>query len=374
MEEINEAYHMQLLDFDTAKRNEWVKNRKPFSVLFELTPRCNMHCVHCYLQNHHTSEQLSFQEIIEIIDILYHKGILFLTFTGGEILTRTDFLSIYLYAKRKGFLVELFTNGVLFTDEIISVLGEYPPLLVDVSIYGASDNIYEKITGMKGTLECVIGNCKKIKDAGVRVSLKSPIMNDTLPELLDMKKIAEDIGIPFVCTFEICNTIDKSDKPKEYQAALADSIKYEFNDYYDQIDRGERLAAQYNSAKINELLKNEYVYSCNVALNSFVIDFQGNMCPCMKLRHRGVKLLSNNYDEIWEGFSVYSNMIASDSYVCKTCEAQYYCDVCPAEMEFLYDDVEYRPVSVCMSAKIRKGFYDNILTFEEAVNIATFYE
>ena len=374
MEQINEKLHMELLDFDTSKRNEWVKNRWPFSVLFELTARCNMNCIHCYLQNCHMSELLSYKDIIEIIDILYDKGILFLTLTGGEILTRPDFVDIYLYAKKKGFLVELFTNGYLFTDSIIEVLKKYPPLLVDISLYGANEDTYYKVTGVRGAFERVIDNCKKLKAAGIRVSLKSPIIKTTLNELADMKDIAKDIGIPFVYTFEICSTIDKSNKPKELQVTLADVLKYEFENYYEQIESGEREDTTNNEKVIKELMENDCVYSCNVALNSFVIDYHGNMLPCMKLRHKGVKLLENDFDKIWDSFKIFSEIKASDLYVCKGCDAQYYCDVCPAEMDFMYGDMEFRPKEVCKCAKIRKNFYEKKVTFEEAIKSASFDE
>jgi MoaA/NifB/PqqE/SkfB family radical SAM enzyme len=95
MDNTKEAMYVQLLDFNVAKRKEWVDNRKPYSVLFELTARCNFNCIHCYLQNNHASEQMPFEKVIEIIDVLHDKGILFLTFTGGEIFTRADFLEIY---------------------------------------------------------------------------------------------------------------------------------------------------------------------------------------------------------------------------------------------------------------------------------------
>ena len=163
MVENNEKMYLELLDFDTDKKEKWVKQRLPYSVLFELTARCNMNCVHCYLQNVHDTKELSYDKIIEIIDILYEKGIVFLTFTGGEILLRKDFVDIYLYAKKKGFLVELFTNGYLFDDKIIDALAEYPPLLVDISLYGASENTYRKVTGLQNAFARVIQNCKKLK-------------------------------------------------------------------------------------------------------------------------------------------------------------------------------------------------------------------
>ena len=73
MKEINEELHVQLLNFDSEKRKKWMQNRCPFSVLFELTPVCNMSCIHCYLQKHHSEQILSYSQIIKIIDILYEK-------------------------------------------------------------------------------------------------------------------------------------------------------------------------------------------------------------------------------------------------------------------------------------------------------------
>ena len=49
MVENNEKMYLELLDFDTDKKEKWVKQRLPYSVLFELTARCNMNCVHCYV-------------------------------------------------------------------------------------------------------------------------------------------------------------------------------------------------------------------------------------------------------------------------------------------------------------------------------------
>lgn len=370
MKEINEELQIQLLNFDSEKRKKWMQNRCPFSALFELTPVCNMSCIHCYLKEHHFENMLSYAQIIKIIDILYEKGIVFLTFTGGEIFTRKDFIDIYLYTKQKGFLVELFTNGYLIDEHAIQVFKEYPPLLVDVSLYGASELTYQKITGVSGAFEKVVGNCVDLKKAGVRVSLKSPIMNKTLPELENMKQLAEKIGVPFVYTFEITPTIDRNESPRSYQIPLEVALKYEFKNYYDQIRRGERNDISNYNEIMETLLTRDGVYFCNVALNSFVIDYQGRMCPCMKLRHRGISLLDTDFDEIWEGFAVYSRKKASLDYMCSNCDAKYYCDICPAEMDFMYGDEEYRPENACKIAKIRKAFYEKEVTYDEALQIA----
>ena len=370
MEEINEKLHMQLLNFNETKRREWVEKRKPFSVLFELTPRCNMNCIHCYLQDSHAYPEMTTEEILKIIDLLYEKGILFLTLTGGEALTRKDFTEIYLYAKRKGFLVELFTNGYLINDELIELFRKYPPLLVDVSIYGGSEETYKKVTGISGAFSKVIENCKKLKNAGVRVFLKSPMLSTNIAELEKMKEIAREIDIPFIYTFEICATVDADKKTKKLQLPLSEILRYEFENHFELIKKGERSGNESRAEIIAELKKNDCLYSCNVALNSFVVDFTGRILPCMKLRHKGVRLTEDTFDKVWADFAVFSKIKATENYACKGCDAKYYCDVCPAEMEFLFGNAEYRNSHICKSAMLRRDFYEKRMTYDEVLKAA----
>ena len=62
--------------------------------------------------------ELSTEEHYRLLDQLADAGCLWLLFTGGEIFARRDFLDIYTYAKQKGFLITLFTNGTLITPRI----------------------------------------------------------------------------------------------------------------------------------------------------------------------------------------------------------------------------------------------------------------
>lgn len=369
MEEINEKLHRRLIGFRQSQRDEWVEARKPFSVLFELTPHCNMNCIHCYLQHMHGQHELSFQEIAAILDILYEKGILFLVLTGGEILTWKDFLDIYLYAKRKGFLIEPFSNGLAFTDEIIDVLKRYPPLYIDITLYGSCEETYAQVTRVKGAFQKVVDNCRKLKDAHINLSLRSPIMEEAESEMHAMKEVASSIGAPFVCSFEMILTINRDTAPQNHQVKLSTGLKYESDNYYDQVKRGSRKDEPVDQ-KLIQGMTHDHVFSCNVGLNGFVIDYRGYMCPCMKLKHRGVPLLGNDFDAIWKSFAEDGEMQASNSYKCRSCKARYFCDVCPAEMDLMFGDNEYRPEEACHPAQVQCALYQKELPYEEALAMA----
>lgn len=352
-----------IIDFDADRSRNWEKDRKPYAAIFELTSRCNMNCIHCYLQKQHSHKELSTQQVIEILDILYEKSILFITFTGGEILTRNDFLIIYTYAKKKGFLVELFTNAYLLSDEIIEVLKEYPPILVDVSLYGGCEETYHKITGITGAYKRVLDNCRKVKDSNIRIAFKSPILKETFAELPMMEKISDELGILFRPSFEIIPTVEGDLETKTHQLDIKDILTYEFYEH----ERHNKSEATFTDAEDREYHSFPYVYDCKIGVSSFVIDFNGNMCPCMKLRHHGTRLTKENFDEIWNSYSKYKKMELPQESICRECGVREYCEVCPAEREFINGDILWRCSDDCAYANARANYYINHIPAEDVI-------
>lgn len=354
---------MQILDFATQKRAIWERNHQIYSVIFEITPKCNFNCVHCYLHNHHVSQELSYEEIIEIIDILFNKEVLFLTFTGGEIFTRKDFLDIYLYAKKKGFIIELYTNGALIDENSVSVLKRYPPLLVDISLYGSCEETYYRVTGVRGAFEKIIHNINALLEANIRVSVKAPILNLYYSEIPQIKTIAESFRIPFRTGFEIFPTIDNDHSVQNFSVPLAEALKYEFMEFA----KRPRPFAEEADAEVVDLREIRPLFRCKLGRASCAIDYKGRLCPCMSFRHAGQRLTTENFDTLWEEFREYSNMKASHSYKCLSCEAYDYCDICPAMMQFVYGDLEYVDEHFCKSAKARYDYYAKGVSMNEAI-------
>jgi MoaA/NifB/PqqE/SkfB family radical SAM enzyme len=112
-----------------AERTSTVVNAQ-----IELTYGCNLHCVHCYTDCYNRpdliKQETSYEDVIRVLDQLHEEGVLWVCFTGGEIFMRKDFLEIYAYAKQKGFLITLFTNGTLFTEAIADYLAQHPPFCI----------------------------------------------------------------------------------------------------------------------------------------------------------------------------------------------------------------------------------------------------
>ena len=360
---------MQILDFATDKRNIWEKNHEIYSAVFEITPKCNFNCVHCYLHNNHADKELTYNEIIEIIDVLYEKGVLFLTLTGGDIFTRSDFIDIYLYAKHKGFIIELYTNGALINDQIIDVFKKFPPLLVDISLYGSNENTYEKVTGIKGAFERVINNIDQLLENNIRVSLKAPLLSIYNDEIDDIKQIATSRNIAFRSGFEISPSIENDDSIQQYQVSDYDALLREFNEYTDRPKKWQDDNwLEKNEIMLVNLERDKPLFRCKLGRASCVIDYEGNMCPCMSFKHAGEKLTRETFDDIWSRYSEYPKMKATPNYKCLKCKAYDLCDICPAMMEFIHNDLEYVDNHFCKVAHARYAYYVEQKTIEEALN------
>src|SRR5512140_817452 len=71
-----------------------IANEVPLHVHLELTARCNLKCVHCYLADDHGSSELTKERWREVVDEVAGQGALFVTLTGGEVALKEGWLEI----------------------------------------------------------------------------------------------------------------------------------------------------------------------------------------------------------------------------------------------------------------------------------------
>lgn len=123
----------------------------------ELTERCNNNCIHCCINLPENDSGAKTQEMIssQVKSILTEAaalGCLQVRFTGGEPLLRPDFEEIYLFARRLGLKVLLFTNARLITPHLADLLARIPPLLpIEVTVYGMHAESYEAVSRVPGS-------------------------------------------------------------------------------------------------------------------------------------------------------------------------------------------------------------------------------
>ena len=210
----------------------------------------------------------------------------------------------------------------------------------------------------------VISNIKKLLKAGIRVSIKAPVLSVYFNELPKIKAIAEDFKIPFRTGFEIFPTIDNDKSVQNYSVSIVEALKYEFEEF----DKRPRTFGSEYEVELVNLKKQRPLFRCKLGRASCVIDYEGKMCPCMSFRHIGKKLTRDNFDEIWNNFGKFPGMKASEDYKCLECEAYDFCDICPAMMQFVYGDLEYVDTHFCKRAQARYKYYIEHKCMEEIID------
>lgn len=136
----------------------WKGKKEPIlgQIDIELTERCNNNCLHCCINRQEDDAEAQTREmstdfIKRVLTEAASLGCFTVRFTGGEPLLRKDFEEIYLFTRRLGMKVILFTNARLINSKLADLLARIPPgQLVEVSVYGMSAESYDRVAGKRG--------------------------------------------------------------------------------------------------------------------------------------------------------------------------------------------------------------------------------
>lgn len=171
--------------------DELERKNIPASFEFELTARCNNDCRHCYINlpagdRAARARELSFDEIIALADQAVELGALWCLLTGGEPLLRPDFPEIYVALKRRGLLVSVFTNACLIRQEHVDLFRRYPPRDLEITMYGATRESYERVTRAPGSFEAFRHGVRLLEEGGVRARHKAIALRSNIDEFAAM--------------------------------------------------------------------------------------------------------------------------------------------------------------------------------------------
>lgn len=335
---------------------ECSKRMLPLNGGIEVTRKCNMNCVHCYLEGAREEELLSFHELKSILDTLEASNILSIYFTGGEVFSRKDFMDLYLYAKRKGFLVSILTNGTLIRDEDLKVLSAYPPHNLSISLYGMTEEVYNHVTQSKGNFNTIISNIKKICKLGLNLELKFIMLNENKHEYSLAKEFAESLGIELVVGKELFPTFCGDTAVYDHLISLEEAINVERDN--SKLSKAYQLVSDTENPFLGR--DEKPLFLCGIGSNSFLIDSEGWLNPCSKSRIKRFNLLRDDFSSSWKKFSSYKKVQAHASYKCLTCPDINYCSPCPMVNYLSTGDYEKPDERKCQLAAMRRAAFSDI--------------
>lgn len=291
----------------------------PFFSSIEITSRCNLRCTFCYL-DHSDNDELSTEEIKDYLDQLAGLGSLFLSLTGGEPLLRKDFWEIAQHAHDLGFAINLKTNGTLIDEKTADRIARLSFYRVDISLLGATPEVHDRITQVRGSLEKTIQAVKRLRQRDIKVFLMSTIIRDNLPEFMKMKELADETDAPLASTPLVYPKNDAGKEPLKYRLTDEDLAHY-FK---------ETLSPQSINALCPATDSDPLI--CQAGRTDISINSQGKVYPCLGFPWEVGDLRKENLEEIIENserLSYFRSLDGSEFEDCFRCEYSSLCTRCP---------------------------------------------
>ncbi len=318
--------------FDIAKAT-----RTPISCSIELTQNCNFRCPHCFIQGI-GYKSLPYEKFVNFIDQFQSRGGLFITLTGGEVLMHPNFIEIYSYACKKGLAVTVFTNGYLVNENIVNIFKLLPPRKIEISIYGANNDTYEKISSKADAYSKVRNNIELLINNGLNVHLKTTLFQQNYGDFFAIKKYATDLKIPFRYDFKL---MPKRNGEKSNMSCQLSSTKIIDLELEESPQKHELWRNNYPSDEKYRMKVSDSLFNCGAARYSCFLSSQNQLRICASATFSSKDMDSMSFDEAWKDFEKYTKLLANKSSKCIDCEKAKVCDICPIWGYMIHNDVEY---------------------------------
>lgn len=309
----------------------------PLNVSLETTLACNIRCIHCYNfdrdQPRHATPgsgsgaaesgcaterpELSTDEIVRLMGDLRSAGCLFLSLTGGEVLSHPDLFVFLERARELNLAVQLLTNGTLLRPGMAKRIAGYPNVLgVSVSLYGATAAVHDGITQVRGSFDRTWNGVERLRAAGVTVRLKFIVMRQNAHETAAMRAGAEAQNFPYLIDMTVtarhdgtAGSLDAQVDPGQLESLCRGPLR-------DLLPRGPRVmppASQFN---------------CNCARGNCAISARGDVYPCISVPWSAGNVREQPFIDIWRTSPVFNRirgLTLADFSKCAPCPHRAYC-------------------------------------------------
>jgi radical SAM protein with 4Fe4S-binding SPASM domain len=309
----------------------------------ELTERCNNNCVHCCINLPEDDVLASDREmdtgfVREILAQAADLGCLLVRFTGGEPTLRHDLAELYLYARRLGMQVILFTNARKITPELAGLLSRYPPgRAVEVSVYGMSAESYDRAARCQGAYDEFRRGVELLAGYRIPFIVKGPMLPFIKDEITEFESWALTIPdmdqLPdYSMNFDFRTRRDNPDKNRtieQLRLSPEETVKFlsKRSDYWSEM-------AQFCSRFIGP--PGDRLFACGAGRGA-CIDAYGTAHACLPLRHPDFCVDLHGTDlksALKERFPALLDLCATNpEYLrrCARCFLKGLCEQCPAK-------------------------------------------
>ncbi len=218
---------------------QFSQDKKPV-VVWNMTRRCNLKCVHCYAKalEEEGTDAISTAQGKALIDDLAAFGAPAMLCSGGEPLVRKDLVELARYATGKGMRAVISTNGTLITQEKAKELKEVGLSYVGISLDGGEE-VHDHFRGVSGSFKKALKGIENCQAEGLKVGLRFTINKRNAGEVPKLFDLVRDLEVPRICFYHLVYSGRGSDLIKEdldhaETRAMVDLIMDRTRELFDQ--------------------------------------------------------------------------------------------------------------------------------------------
>ena len=287
--------------------------KTPISGTFELSPLCNMDCRMCYIKMSKEKQESiarlrTNKEWIELAQKAKDKGMLFLLLTGGEPFLVKDFKELYIELHKMGFCISINSNGTMIDEEVIEWLKHYPPMRINMTLYGASDETYSRLCNNPKGFTQVTKALSLLKENNIQVKLNcsvTPYNKDDLKQMMDFAQehdlVIQATSYMFPPLRKDETKIGQNDRFTAQDAALYGAYISAYSNGFDRfkeyIESGQ--LALYDADDDCGVVEGDHM-RCRAGITSFWMTWEGKLLPCGMIPDRGLDPWEVGFDAAWE--------------------------------------------------------------------------
>lgn len=298
----------------------------PISGSFELTPLCNLDCKMCYV--HMSKDQLNGAKLLtvdqwkDIMQQAISSGMMYARLTGGECLTYPGFKELYLFLREKGIEISILTNGLLLNEEMISFLKEHRPADIQITLYGASEDAYEAVTGVRA-FSVVAENIRRVVDAEIALNI-AVTPSEYMLDGTDIIRYLHSEGLNFAVNAGLMTP--RSETGREL-------AKVDLSSYIEMLKlqtelKGHAVESDVDPESLpdpgSDKSESTKGVRCGAGRSNFSIDWKGQMRPCNNFPCKPVSVLELGFAGAWK----ITNHTATNYPLPQECEGCSYKPVC----------------------------------------------
>jgi radical SAM protein with 4Fe4S-binding SPASM domain len=330
-----------MIDLSEEIYQKYAKTYRVYGVIYEITHRCPCNCLHCLLVKN-VKDELSTTEIGVLFRQLRMEGAFQLSLTGGEIFLRDDLSKIFEFATKEGFFISFISTGILIGRPEVSLLKRHRIKGVEISILGANSETHDFITQFPGAFARMIRAVKMLREAGIVVQLKATILKLNWKELHAMSELARSMGARFSASASVTPRTDGDRNPQRLSLTEDDISKLDYT--------------LLTGGLVPDEDDKQGLLVCNAGKTIAGISPQGEVFPCIILRHPVGSIRKRSFQDIWHDnpdpfLSELRSVKAEDVSVCHTCGIRSFCRRCPG-LAYLETNSIYNSVpSACALAR-----------------------